>query len=251
MIRATVVSPQAAARITTSRVLLAMGSSDSRVALTNWLERAGAEVVSAPTANAAINHADVGGYQLIILGPAVTGGAGADLCRRMRVRGIAAPIFVLLPKICRAATIEALDVGADAVMTMPPNLAELEARMRALLRFAQHAPRQVLTYGTLELDLTRRQVARAGERVCLTPTEFALLHEFIRRPGAVLSRDAISQRIWGMTFDRRNNVVMTVVSNLRRKLGNPRMIQTLVGVGYALSQDPSPSSTRAHTQSRR
>ena len=127
--------------------------------------------------------------------------------------------------------IRGLELGADDYIAKPFHFAELVARVRALLRRREPRP-NVLTVADVSLDSRTREVLRGGRPVQLTTREFELLELFLRHPGEVLSKQAILERLWGYAFDA--NLVEVYVGYLRRKLGEPPVIETLRGAGYLL-----------------
>jgi two-component system response regulator MprA len=137
--------------------------------------------------------------------------------------------------------VEGLDAGADDYLTKPFALEELLARMRALLRRSgdDGAATDKLRFADLELDPGTREVTRGGEPIELTRTEFSLLELFLRNPRQVLTRSIIFERVWGYDFGFASNSLDVYIGYLRRKTepgGQPRLIHTVRGVGYALRE---------------
>ena len=164
---------------------------------------------------------------------------GLEVCRRIRRAGDATPILMLTARDAVNDRVEGLDVGADDYLVKPFDLAELLARLRALLRRRQvtDGDDSALRFEDLTLNPGTREVRR-GERVIeLTKIEFDLLELFLQHPRQVLTRDQILDLVWGYTFDSGTNSLAVYIGYLRRKLeeGNEvRLIQTVRGVGYAL-----------------
>jgi len=166
---------------------------------------------------------------------------GLEVCRRLRASGDRTPVLMLTARDTVADRVEGLDAGADDYLVKPFALEELLARLRALLRrTGPTEPGALLRFADLELDPAARTVTRAGRRVDLTRTEFALLELLLRNPRVVLTRSVIHERIWGYDFGPGSNALGVYVGYLRRKLeagGESRLIQTVRGVGYVLRED--------------
>ncbi len=164
---------------------------------------------------------------------------GLEVCRRIRRAGDATPILMLTARDAVNDRVEGLDVGADDYLVKPFDLAELLARLRALLRRRQvnDGDDVILRFEDLTLNPGTREVRR-GERVIeLTKIEFDLLELFLQHPRQVLTRDQILDLVWGYTFDSGTNSLAVYIGYLRRKLeegDEGRLIQTVRGVGYAL-----------------
>ena len=166
---------------------------------------------------------------------------GLELCRRIRASGSAVPVLMLTARAEVDSRVAGLDAGADDYLPKPFALAELLARLRALLRRAGNGDdaMDVLTFADLELDLGTREVRRAELSIDLTRTEFALLELFLRNPRQVLTRSIIFERVWGYDFGPTSNSLDVYIGYLRRKTeegGAPRLIHTVRGVGYALRE---------------
>ncbi len=177
----------------------------------------------------------------VVLDVAMPGVDGLEVCRRLRASGDRTPVLMLTARDTVADRVEGLDAGADDYLVKPFALEELLARLRALLRrTGPTEPGAVLRFADLELDAAARTVTRAGRRVDLTRTEFALLELLLRNPRVVLTRSVIHERIWGYDFGPGSNALGVYVGYLRRKLeagGESRLIQTVRGVGYVLRED--------------
>jgi two-component system response regulator MprA len=164
---------------------------------------------------------------------------GLEVCRRIRRAGDTTPILMLTARDAVNDRVEGLDVGADDYLVKPFDLAELLARLRALLRrrLVSEGDDTILRFEDLTLNPGTREVRR-GERVIeLTKIEFDLLELFLQHPRQVLTRDQILDLVWGYTFDSGTNSLAVYIGYLRRKLeedGEARLIQTVRGVGYAL-----------------
>ncbi|HEY7930775.1 MAG TPA: response regulator transcription factor [Acidimicrobiales bacterium] len=164
---------------------------------------------------------------------------GLEICRRIRRSGDTTPILMLTARDAVNDRVAGLDVGADDYLVKPFDLAELLARLRALLR--RRTPTDtdgsVLRFEDLTLNAQTREVFRGSRRVELTKIEFDLLELFLQHPRQVLTRDQILDLVWGYNFDSGTNSLAVYIGYLRRKLeeaSEPRLIQTVRGVGYAL-----------------
>ena len=175
----------------------------------------------------------------IVLDVLMPGLDGLEVARRLREAGDRTPILMLTARAEVEDRVAGLDAGADDYVVKPFALDELFARVRALLRRADHEESEVLRFADLELEPATRDVRRGGERVELTRTEFALLELFLRNPRQVLTRSLIFERVWGYDFGLSSNSLDVYIGYLRRKTeagGRPRLIHTVRGVGYALRE---------------
>ena len=180
--------------------------------------------------------ADVDLVVLDVLMPTVD---GLEVCRRLRRGGSRLPVLMLTARDEVSDRVAGLDAGADDYVVKPFALAELLARVRALLRRAADEAVDVLHFADLELDPATREVRRAGDSIELTRTEFALLELFMLNPRQVLTRSIIFERVWGYDFGFGSNSLDVYIGYLRRKTeagGKPRLIHTIRGVGYALRE---------------
>ena len=166
---------------------------------------------------------------------------GLEVCRRLRTNGNRVPVLMLTARAEVDSRVAGLDAGADDYLPKPFALAELLARLRALLRRAGNGDEgsDVLRFADLELDLGTREVRRVGRLIDLTRTEFSLLELFLRNPRQVLTRSIIFERVWGYDFGPTSNSLDVYIGYLRRKTegaGAVRLIHTVRGVGYALRE---------------
>ena len=165
---------------------------------------------------------------------------GIDVCRRLRLQAKDIPILLLTARAAVNDRVEGLDAGADDYVTKPFALAELLARVRALLRRSEPVSANgLLRFADLELDVGSRETRRGGRAFELTRTEFDLLELFLRNPRQVLTRSLIFERVWGYDFGPATNSLDVYVGYLRRKTeaaGEGRLIHTVRGVGYALRE---------------
>jgi two-component system, OmpR family, response regulator MprA len=171
---------------------------------------------------------------------------GLETCRRLRADGDDVPILVLTARDSVADRVAGLDAGADDYLVKPFDLEELLARLRALLRRTQHGDQagptdESLTFADLRLDPGTREVTRGERPIRLTRTEFALLELLMCHPRQVLGRERILEQVWGYDFPTTANSLEVYIGYIRRKTeanGEPRLIHTVRGVGYALRETP-------------
>ena len=164
---------------------------------------------------------------------------GLETARRLRTTGNKTPILMLTARDEVEARVAGWDAGADDYVVKPFALAELLARLRALLRRTSNGSGEILRFAGLELDPATREVRRDHEAIELTRTEFSLLELFLLNPRQVLTRSIIFERVWGYDFGLSSNSLDVYIGYLRRKTeagGKPRLIQTVRGVGYALRE---------------
>ncbi|HEY7280968.1 MAG TPA: response regulator transcription factor [Actinomycetota bacterium] len=166
---------------------------------------------------------------------------GLATCRAIRAAGMRLPILMLTARDEISDRVAGLDAGADDYLVKPFALEELLARIRALLRRTAPEDVEVLRFADLQMDLAAHEAHRADRPLELTRTEFLLLELFLRNPRRVLTREVIFERVWGYDFGPTSNSLEVYVGYLRRKTeseGEPRLIQTVRGVGYVM-KDPA------------
>jgi len=179
---------------------------------------------------------------LVLLDLMLPGIDGLTVCKRLR-SGSDVPILILTAKDAVAHRVAGLDAGADDYVIKPFSFDELLARIRALLRRRQPADasgQEVLHFADLRLNTATHETYRGDRRIDLTAREFELLSFFVQHPKQVLTRDVLYDRIWGYDFGGESNIIEVYVRYLRAKLedgGEPRLIQTVRGVGYALREE--------------
>ena len=176
---------------------------------------------------------------LVILDVMLPGLDGWEVCRRLRAGGPVS-ILMLTAKDSVNDRVKGFEVGADDYVVKPFAFEELIARVRALLRRSRTTEDTIFRFGDLTLNVTTREVTRGTRKIELTTKEFDLLHFFLRHPRQVLSREMIYDRIWGYDFGGESNILEVYIRYLRTKLesnGEPRLIQTVRGVGYALREE--------------
>jgi two-component system response regulator MprA len=220
---------------------------DDEPALRTALERALAldafEVRLAVDGRAALDRLVEDRVDAVVLDVAMPGVDGLEVCRRLRAAGDRTPVLMLTARDAVDDRVAGLDAGADDYLVKPFALRELKARLRALVRRAEPATgAAVMRFADLELDPVAREVRRGGRAIELSRTEFSLLELFLARPRQVLSRSEIFERVWGYDFGATSNALGVYVGYLRRKTeagGEPRLLQTVRGVGYILREDSS------------
>jgi DNA-binding response OmpR family regulator len=174
-------------------------------------------------------------YALLVLDIGLPGRDGLALLRGLRSQGSALPVLLMTARDAVGDRVAGLDAGADDYLVKPFDLDELLARVRALLRRAAGRADPVLAHGRLRLDPARRQAWCDEAPLALSAREFALLHALLERPGAVLSRGQLEERLYGWNDRLGSNAVEVHVHHLRRKLGDSA-IRTVRGVGYAIGE---------------
>ena len=176
---------------------------------------------------------------LILLDWMLPGISGLEICRRLRQTGDKVPIILLTAKDEVSDRVAGLDAGADDYIIKPFSIEELLARIRANLRRNQEEDSTSLQFSDLRLDRSSREVYRNNRLIELTAKEFDLLEYLIAHPRQVLTRDQILERVWGYDFMGDSNIIEVYVRYLRLKLEanqEPRLIQTVRGVGYVLRE---------------
>jgi len=211
-----------------------------RESLRRALELEGYDVELAGSGEEAVQRLGRNGQpDAVILDVLMPGIDGLEVCRRLRATGNEIPILMLTARAEVDSRVAGLDAGADDYLAKPFALAELLARLRALLRRAGSDSTDRLRFAELELDPGTREVTRGGDLIELTRTEFSLLELFLRNPRQVLTRSIIFERVWGFDFGPTSNSLDVYIGYLRRKTeagGKPRLIHTVRGVGYALRE---------------
>ncbi|MBD3894226.1 heavy metal response regulator transcription factor [Hydrogenophaga sp.] len=181
-----------------------------------------------------------GGCDLLILDVMLPGMDGWRVLESLRRQGQQMPVLFLSARDQVQDRVKGLELGADDYLVKPFSFAELLARVRSMLRRGRSAlEASTLQVADLELDLLRRRVTRAGRRIDLTAKEFGLLELLLRRRGEVLPRALIASQVWDMNFDSDTNVIEVAVRRLRAKVDDgfePRLIQTVRGMGYVLEE---------------
>lgn len=200
------------------------------------LEREGFQPVLASDGRSGLARAIALKPRLILVDLRLPQLSGAEVCKRLRARGLDTPLIVLSAAAGEIDKVQLLDIGADDYLVKPFGVRELLARIRAVLRRTSAPDTKVLEFGSVEVDLTRRVVQRDGQVLKLTRAEYNLLTYFLQNPDRVLTREAILSSVWGYDFYPQTRTVDAHVVRLRQKLepdaANPRHFLTVHGVGY-------------------
>ena len=223
-----------------TRVLVVDDEPAVREALRRALALEGYDVELAANGAEALKRVAAAEPDLVVLDVLMPEVDGIAACRRLRAEGNRVPVLMLTARAGIGDRVDGLDAGADDYLVKPFALEELLARIRALLRRGGHEQsEQPLRFGDVELDPATREVRRGERRIDLTRTEFNLLELFLRNPRQVLTRSLIFERVWGYDFGPTSNALDVYIGYLRRKTeagGEPRLVQTVRGVGYALRE---------------
>jgi two-component system, OmpR family, response regulator MprA len=208
-------------------------------ALNRALRLEGYEVTLAVDGPEALEEIAVRPPEAVILDIGLPVIDGLDVCRRLRAADNDTPVLMLTARDAINDRVQGLDAGADDYLVKPFALAELLARLRALLRRRPEDAGEVLRFDDLSLDPVTREAHRGDRPFTLTRIEFDLLELLLRHPRQVLTRELILDRVWGYTFDSGTNSLAVYVGYLRRKTeagDEPRLIHTARGVGYVLRE---------------
>jgi two-component system response regulator MprA len=221
------------------RLLVVEDEAAVRDAVTRALELEGYEVHAAGDGAAALVAAGAAEPDAIVLDLMLPVIDGLEVARRLRAERNRVPILMLTARGAIGDRVAGLDAGADDYLVKPFALEELLARLRALLRRSGEGGGEHLEFADLRLDPATRDVRRGERPIELTTTEFNLLELFLRNPRQVLRRSLIYDRVWGYDFGSGSHALEVYIGYLRRKLeagGEPRLIHTFRGVGYALRE---------------
>lgn len=191
----------------------------------DWVKRAGAAEDGLRTV----------AYDFVLLDLMLPDGRGLDLLARLRSSGNVTPVIILTARDQISDRIAGLNAGADDYLVKPFDLAELSARIAAVSRRYAGNPNPMIALGELEIDLAARAVYRAGRPVDLTAREWALFEALLQRPGAILSKSQLEDRLYAFGSEVESNTIEVHVSRLRKKLGHGT-IETVRGVGYRLGR---------------
>ena len=213
-------------------------------ALREGLEAESYEVTLAQNGEDGFFHASSRVFDLIILDVMLPGRDGIQVLSALRKQGTTTPVLLLTAKDAIEDRVLGLDSGADDYLVKPFAFAELSARIRALLRRQKAEPATVLTIATLEIDLAKRTVDRANQRIDLTAREFELLAYLAHNHGRVVSREMLARDVWkeNARATPLDNVIDVQIARLRRKIDDPfdtKLLHTVRGVGFTLNEEQS------------
>jgi len=209
-------------------------------ALQRGLRFEGVVVEVAGDGEEALRMAAASPYDAIVLDVMLPGADGFETCRRLRDRGVWAPVIMVTARGGVEDRVRGLDEGADDYLPKPFSLSELVARLRALARRGSNERPAVLEVGDLRLDPAAHELRRGGTPIRLSRREFTLMEMLMRHPGQVFSQSQMLEAAWELAFEPRSNVVEVYIRNLREKIDRPfgaHSIETVRGVGYRLRSD--------------
>ncbi|MDQ3165389.1 MAG: response regulator transcription factor [Actinomycetota bacterium] len=221
-------------------VLLVEDEVRMAAAMRRALRGAGVVADVARTGSEALWMVRAASYDVMVLDVMLPDVDGFEVCRRLRAAGVWVPIIMVTARDAIEDRVRGLDVGADDYVTKPFSLAELLARLRALVRRDPLERPAVFEVGSLRLDPATRQAWRGGTEIVLSAREYALLETFMRRAGQVLSQQQLLDAAWDFAYEQRSNVVEVYVRYLRQKIDRPfgvRSLETVRGIGYRLRVD--------------
>jgi two-component system copper resistance phosphate regulon response regulator CusR len=219
------------------RVLVVEDDPSLAALLRKWLVEHAYAVDLAPDGERGLYQAAVSDYDVIVLDVGLPGRSGFDVCRELRARGARTPVLMLTARDAVTDRVAGLDSGADDYLTKPFALAELLARLRALLRRGPALTPGTITVGDLVVDTHAQRATRAGRDLGLTTKEYAMLEYLARHAGRVVGRAELSEHVWDDNHDPLSNVLEVYVARLRKKVdgvGGPPLIATRRGAGYLL-----------------
>jgi DNA-binding response OmpR family regulator len=203
-------------------------------AIVEWLRREAFAVDVAYDGGGALDRLRVNDYDVVVLDRDLPGVSGDDVCRALVDSGAQTRVLMLTAAAAVRDRVAGLAIGADDYLPKPFAFVELSARVHALVRRARPAVPPVLERAGIRLDPGRREVYRDGRYVALSRKEFAVLAELLRAGGTVVSAEDLLEKAWDEHTDPFTNVIRVTVMKLRRKLGEPPVVETVPGVGYQI-----------------
>jgi DNA-binding response OmpR family regulator len=217
------------------RVLIAEDERRLAETIARGLRREGMAVDVAGDGADALLKARVVRYDVVVLDRDLPALHGDAVCRTLRGERPETGILMLTAAAGLDDLVQGLSIGADDYLPKPFRFPELVARIRALSRRSMPSRPPLLTHGDIELDPARRSVTRAGDEVTLTRKEFGVLEALLVADGATVSAEELLERVWDEQTDPFTNVVRMTIMTLRRKLGDPPVVETVTGVGYRMA----------------
>ena len=214
------------------KVLVVEDEAQLADAIARGLRREGVAVDTAHDGDLALEKAAINPYDVIVLDRDLPRVHGDDVCQTLRAGGSPARILMLTASGTLEDRVVGLNLGADDYLPKPFAFVELVARVRALGRRQAVAPNMVLERGDLRVDAARHDVTRDGQPILLTPKELAVLEALLVANGAVVSPETLLDQVWDEHVDPFTNVVRVTIMTLRKKLGPPSVIETVIGAGY-------------------
>ncbi|NUR72554.1 MAG: response regulator transcription factor [Hamadaea sp.] len=200
--------------------------------IAEWLRREALAVDVAYDGDAALERLGVNDYDVLVLDRDLPMVHGDDVCRAVVESDATTRILMLTAAAAVRDRVAGLSLGADDYLAKPFAFAELSARVHALARRARPAAPPVLSRSGVTLDPARREVSRDGQPIALANKEFALLAELLRADGTVVSAEYLLEKVWDENIDPFTNVLRVTMMKLRRKLGDPPVVETVAGAGY-------------------
>ena len=222
------------------RILFAEDEEDLNAIVTRKLTEEGFLVDSCFDGREALEYMETASYDAVVLDVMMPGADGFEVLKKMRMKGDGTPVLFLTARDAVSDRIRGLNSGANDYIIKPFSLEELVARIRAATRSAYGIPHNILTAGSLTMDVSRREVTREGRVISLTAKEYQLLEYLMYNKGIVLSRSRIEDHIWNYDYEGGTNVVDVYIRYLRKKIDDgyeQKLIHTVRGAGYVLRED--------------
>jgi DNA-binding response OmpR family regulator len=216
------------------RVLLVEDEPELAQAIAIGLRAAGFAVDLAMTGSDAIAKSEVNRYDTVVLDRALPDVSGDDVCRQLIAMSEAPRVIMLTAAGNVDQRVDGLLIGADDYMAKPFEMRELVARLQALSRRPSNVISPVLEWHGVVLDPNRHVASRDGGELALSRKEFSVLEQLMRAAGSMVSAEELLEKVWDEDIDPFTNIVRVTMMNLRRKLGSPALIETVIGVGYRL-----------------
>ena len=222
------------------RILIAEDEKDLREVTVKRLKAEGFGVDGCGDGKEVLEYLGAADYSLVILDIMMPRMDGLTALKKIRQMGNPVPVLLLTAKDAVADRVAGLDAGADDYLTKPYAFEELLARIRALARRNSTEKSDILTAGSLSVELSSKRVMREGQEILLSAKEFALLETLLRHKGQVLSRAQLENQVWDFGFEGGSNIVDVYIRYLRRKVDDPfekKLIHTIRGAGYVLREE--------------